>query len=120
MIEYNAKFPPPIKYSQQYDENHSWDGSDHFGASISFLDENLNKRGYRLVACSLAGVNAFFVREDLLENRFDDPCNAEHHYQPARYFLRSLASGHPGSNRTIENGMRDFPEKCVRQRLQEN
>jgi hypothetical protein len=105
VIEYNAKFPPPLQYCQQYQETHRWKGTDDFGASISFLDNALNAMGYRLVACDIAGVNAFFVREDLVADRFHAPCNALHHYQPARYFLLGLTSGHPASNATIENAL---------------
>ena len=107
VIEYNAKFPPPIKYCQKYNEYHSWDGSDDFGASITFVDEKLNIMGYKLVACNLSGSNAFFVRQNLLEDKFDEPFNAEHHYQPARYFLDGLESGHPASNTTIENAIKE-------------
>ena len=106
IIEYNAKFPPPIQYCQKYNEHHRWNGTDDFGASIAFLDKTLNEMGYKLVACNLTGSNAFFVRSDLLEDKFHEPCNAEHHYRPARYFLLGLSSGHPASNGTIENAIR--------------
>jgi hypothetical protein len=106
VIEYNAKFPPPIQYCQQYNEQHRWDGTDDFGASIDFLDEKLNEMGYKLVACNLTGSNAFFVREELVEDKFHEPCNAKHHYQPARYFLQGLTSGHPASNDTIEKAIK--------------
>jgi len=105
-IEYNAKFPPPIQYCQKYNEHHRWDGTDDFGASIAFLDKTLNETGYKLVACNLTGSNAFFVREELLEDKFHEPCNARHHYQPARYFLHGLMSGHPASNTTLENSIK--------------
>lgn len=105
VIEYNAKFPPPIQYCQKYNENHRWDGSDDFGSSIAFLDKNLNNMGYKLVGCNVAGSNAFFVKKALLKNKFNNPNNAEHHYQPARYFLLGLTSGHFASNSTIENSI---------------
>jgi len=106
VIEYNAKFPPPMQYCQKYNENHRWNGTDDFGVSIDYLDKTLNEKGYKLVACTLTGSNAFFVREDLLEDMFHEPCNAMHHYQPARYFLHGLTSGHPSSNGTIENAIK--------------
>jgi hypothetical protein len=106
VIEYNAKFPPPIQYCQKYNEYHRWNGTDDFGASIAFLDKTLNEMDYKLVACNLTGSNAFFVRKELLEDKFHEPCNAMHHYQPARYFLLGLTSGHPASNATIENSIK--------------
>ena len=106
VIEYNSKFPPPIQYCKQYNENHIWNGSDDYGASIAFYDKALNEMGYKLVVCDLTGSNAFFVREELIEDKFHEPCNAEHHYQPARYFLNGITSGHPASNGTIENRLR--------------
>jgi len=103
IIEYNAKFSPPIQYCQKYNVNHSWNGTDDFGVSISFLDKKLNAMGYKLVACNLTGSNAFFVRADLVEDKFHEPYHAKNHYQPARYFLTGLPSGHPASNSTILN-----------------
>jgi hypothetical protein len=106
VIEYNAKFPPPIQYCQDYNEHHRWNGTDDFGASITFLEKTLNEMGYKLVVCNLTGSNAFFVRSELLEDKFHEPCTAEHHYRPAQYFLLGLTSGHPASNTTIENAMK--------------
>lgn len=105
IIEYNAKFPPPIQYCQQYNVNHRWDGSDDFGASIAFLNDKMNAKGYKLVACNLTGSNAFFVREELLEDKFYQAGDVKSHYQPARYFLLGLTSGHPASNATIEKAI---------------
>ena len=50
--------------------------------------------GYALVGCSAAGVNAFFVREDLARGRFHAPFDAATHYEPPRYFLHDLHRGH--------------------------
>ena len=43
--------------------------------------------GYALVGCDLAGTNAFFVRDDLVGDRFVAPFTAENHYEPVRYPL---------------------------------
>ena len=32
IVEYNGKFPPPIKWRIKYDPSHSWDSSDYQGA----------------------------------------------------------------------------------------
>jgi hypothetical protein len=95
VVEYNARFAPPIEWVMAYNKDHSWDGSDYFGASLSSYTRLLN--AYSLVGCSLTGINAFFVRSDLLgDNLFMGPFTAETHYEPARYWLLpGLYGGHP-------------------------
>jgi hypothetical protein len=107
VIEYNAKFPPPVMFCMRYDESHVWDGSDHFGASIKFLEIEFDKRNYYLVGCNLTGSNAFFVRKDLVGDKFLEPFSAEVHYEPARYYLTVYSSGHKPSFETLEQS--DFP-----------
>ncbi len=70
VIEFNAKFPPPMEWIMPYNPTHIWDGTDNHGASLQSL-VNLGKtKGYNLVATNLNGVNAFFVREDLCGDKF--------------------------------------------------
>lgn len=88
VAEYNAKFPPDITWVMQYNEEHRWDGTDYFGASLKALEILLSERGYSLVGCNLLGCNAFFVRNDLASSSlFEAPFTSENHYEPARYFL---------------------------------
>ena len=95
-IEYNAKFPPPISIAQRYDPEFKWGGTDYMGASLAAIAKVGSAKGYSLVGCSLAGVNAFFVRNDLMSDRFQAPFTAENHYQPPRYFLEgTFVAGHP-------------------------
>ncbi len=104
VLEYNAKFPPPIDYCMGYSQDHRYNGSDCFGASLSWLESRLAPRGYRLVGCNLTGSNAFFVREDLCGQHFLAPFTAVTHYQPPRYELSAGfadMSGHPPSYRTL-------------------
>ena len=68
VIEYNAKFPPPIIYCMGYNEKHIWDSTDNFGASLKFLEIKLKEKGYDLIGCNLTGSNAFFVREHLTKD----------------------------------------------------
>jgi len=103
VIEYNAKFPPPIVFCMRYNEKHVWDSTDNFGASLKFLEIKLGEKGYNLVGCNLTGSNAFFVRQDLTGDKFASPFTAENHFQPARYWLGMTASGHPASYSTLEN-----------------
>ena len=107
IIEYNARFFPPIKYCMKYKPNFIWDWSDNGGASIKYLEMIANKKGYKLVACNLSGVNAFFIREDLVNNKFEAPFTAEKHYEPARPYLSKIKTGHPASFKTLENNYID-------------
>lgn len=97
IMEYNAKFPPPIRYCMDYNEHHVFEHDDCFGASLKFLEIRLAEKGYCLVGCNLTGVNSFFVRKDLVSDRFMEPFSAEHHYEPARYYLTGLSAGWPPS-----------------------
>jgi hypothetical protein len=101
-IEYNAKFSPPILFCMDYDANHVWSGDDCFGASLKFLELEFRRKGYALVGCNLTGVNAFFVREDLVADQFLPPFTAENHYEPARYHLMRTSSGHRASFAALE------------------
>lgn len=105
VIEYNAKFTPPTLFCMDYDETHIWEKDDCFGASLKFLEINLARKGYCLVGCNLAGVNAFFVREDLVCNKFLTPFTAENHYEPARYYLSGYFAGHPATYKTLAKSL---------------
>jgi hypothetical protein len=100
VIEYNATLRPPMSFTVPYRPDGRWDGSNFYGASLEALVRLGAEKGYRLVGCSLAGVNAFFVRADLCGNRFLEPATAQEHYEPPRHYLHLLPSGHrprPGS-----------------------
>ncbi|HEY3918077.1 MAG TPA: hypothetical protein VGL83_09800 [Stellaceae bacterium] len=95
VLEYNARFAPPVDWIMAYDENHVWRGSDHFGASLVSYATLLRDKGYSLVGCNLSGTNAFFVRGDLVGELFLGPFTAETHYEPARYWLiPAFGAGH--------------------------
>jgi hypothetical protein len=95
VIEYNGKFPPSLSIAQAYNAAHRWSGTDYGGASLSAITKIAERKGYALVGCNVMGVNAFFVRQDLLEDKFCPPYTAENHYQPARYFLwPTFVAGH--------------------------
>jgi hypothetical protein len=95
IIEYNAAYPPPIEFVVPYHPQLTWDGSNYFGASLASMAKLGSEKGYGLVGCNLAGVNAFFVRTELLSS-FHEPYTAEEHYEPARYELGlALRNGHP-------------------------
>ncbi len=103
IFEYNSKFPAHIEYCMEYKEDYGWDGTDNFGVSLKYLETRLSKKGYCLVGCGVAGFNAFFVRQDLIKDKFLAPYTAENHYEPARYWLGKPANGHKPSYMPLEH-----------------
>ena len=93
-IEYNATLRPPMSLTVPYDPDGAWDGTNFYGASLAALTHLGVAKDYRLVGCSIAGVNAFFVRADLCGDRFLEPATAEEHYEPARHYFHLLPAGH--------------------------
>lgn len=87
ITEYSALYPPPVDWKVEYSAQKTWNRSSYAGASLKAYELLLNKAGYGLVGCDLCGVNAFFVREDLLGDHFLAPFTAENHYEPLRDFL---------------------------------
>lgn len=63
VIEYNAALPRSARLVQPRGLDRPWDGTDRFGASLGALESLGRRKGYALVHTDLAGVNAFFVRE---------------------------------------------------------
>jgi hypothetical protein len=96
VIEYNCSLRPPLSLVVPYSENATWPGGNYFGASLNALVSLGRAKGYRIVGCCFAGVNAFFVREDLCGDHFVEPATAEEHYEPGRYFCKLMLSGHSG------------------------
>lgn len=93
-IEYNATLRPPLSLTVPYDPNGAWDGTNFYGASLEALVRLGTQKGYHLVGCSIAGVNAFFVRADLCGDKFLEPATAEAHYEPPRHYFHLLPAGH--------------------------
>ena len=52
ILEYNAKFPPPIKWTIEYDVNHVWDVTDYQGASLAAFAELLSEFCTQLFAAT--------------------------------------------------------------------
>ena len=93
VVEYNAAFAPDLSWIHPYVENGGWDYTQEFGASLKAFELLGRERGYSLVGCDLTGINAFFVRNDLVGDHFISPPTAENHYEPPRYSL-TLRHGH--------------------------
>ena len=102
IAEYNAKFPPPIKFKIKYDSNFIWRGDDYFGASLSEFADVLKKYSYELVCCnSHTGSNAFFIKNDFIELFKEVPKDIGKIYVEPHYQLYERY-GHPQSIKTIE------------------
>jgi hypothetical protein len=67
ILEYNSMFGPDravtVPYDPTFDRHHHH--SMYFGASLLALTRLSARKGYRLVAIEPAGVNAFFLRDDV-------------------------------------------------------
>jgi Flp pilus assembly protein TadD len=89
VIEYNSSFAPSSSMTVNYvagDQVNLGARLNDFGASLKAYEKLGVKKGYRLVGCDLRGVDAFFVRQDLVSDRFSEPFTAENHYEPPRFF----------------------------------
>lgn len=93
VLEYNSIFAPPIEWIAAYDPQRWWQGGDDYSASLKSFELLLGTKGYALVGCTLNGNNAFFVRRELVGDRFVSDTSAEHHYEPQRFWLTNAAIG---------------------------
>jgi len=66
IVEYNPAFGPDESKTIPFDPTYTWDGTRWYGASLRALQRLGESRGYTLVYAN--GVNAFFVRDELLGN----------------------------------------------------
>ena len=101
IVEYNAKFPPPVEKTIKYDPKFIWDYDDYFGSSLQLLENTLKKIGYVLVGCNALGVNAFFIKKELVKNKFPKNSTAQFHYQEFRIGLNNIKSSHINSNKWL-------------------
>lgn len=101
ICEYNAKFPPPVRFTVDYDPAHEWQNDDYVGASLQSLVDMFAKYNYALICCNAAtGVNAFFVQTRHLAKFNDVPGDIQSIYADPFYQLIPQI-GHPKSIKTI-------------------
>ena len=102
IVEYNAKFPPPIRFAIDYDPAFVWSGSDYCGASLQSFIGLFDSFGFRLVCCNVTGANAFFVARRHANLFADLPEDAGELFMPPNYnwFLKR---GHATDPRSIEH-----------------
>lgn len=87
IIEYNAFIPYDVEWIMNYQKNKIWDYSTAFNSSLKSLEKLGKIKGYKLVACCKNGVNAFFVRKDLITGQFPE-LDIHDIYMPIRYYLK--------------------------------
>lgn len=116
VIEYNALLGPSAAWIMEYDPAHTRERiivTSYYGASLKAMEMLGKRKGYSLVGCDFLGVNAFFIRDDLLQDKFCAPCTSENHFEPNRLFLyrrngppRKIGRFViPGSRETERDGM---------------
>lgn len=70
VAEYNHRFGPreavTVPYREDFDRRKAHPSLCYFGASLKALCLLAERKGYAFVGCGSAGLNAFFVREDVL------------------------------------------------------
>lgn len=86
-IEYNGIFPPTMARVVRYYPEYQWGYSGLYGSPLKAFELLAKEKGYSLVGCVFLGNNAFFIRNDLLKDKFLAPYTAEIHYEPSRLFL---------------------------------
>ena len=94
VVEYNSGIAPDVAWIHPFERDGIWDITQAQGASLKAYELLGRKQGYSLVGCDITGINAFFVRDDLLGNHFMPPFTSENHYEPPRHFL-TYRFGHP-------------------------
>ncbi len=94
ILEYNASHEADVDWVMPYNSTHVFDGTSYFGASLLALDKLGKEKGYTLVNCDSRGVNAFFVRNDLLGNHFSHTdLGSKYFYMSPKY--NCFFYGHP-------------------------
>ena len=85
IIEYNASLGPELSLSIKYNPNfyrhliHPW----YHGASLKALQKLGDNLGYSLIGCESNGINAFFLRKDLLCEKLKKQSVADCYYPHA-------------------------------------
>lgn len=87
VIEYNSLLGPAQPLAMPYDPKWVWDRKMHFNSSLKAYELLGKEKGYSLVYCNIMGCNAFFVRNDLLADKFSGPFTSENFFQSSKLFL---------------------------------
>ena len=87
VTEYNGSKPPPQRWIMEYNPSHRFDGTTYYGASLASLNALAERLGYALVGTNRGGINAFWLRNDVLEGSGFRKLTPEEAYHPPRRFL---------------------------------
>ncbi|HWD29516.1 MAG TPA: hypothetical protein VG387_20255 [Rhizomicrobium sp.] len=72
IVEFNASFGPAravtVPYEREFDRTTKHPSMLYWGASLAAFTKLADARGLALIGCDPEGVNAFYVRRDLLQN----------------------------------------------------
>ncbi len=72
IIEYNASFGPErsvtVPYDPEFDRFKKHNSGYYHGASLKALEKLGKEKGYSLICCDSKGVNAIFLKQDLINN----------------------------------------------------
>lgn len=111
ICEINGMFPPPIKFTVEYNASHEWLRDDYQGASLALMSELLTSFGYKLIVCNGAtGVNAFFVLNEFAELFPETPSDIEEIYVEPLH-INYTGSTFPRSLDTISQILKDDAEQ---------
>jgi SAM-dependent methyltransferase len=85
VMEMNPHYSPPSRWVMAYNEAHQWHVDDYYGASLGGLHSLARSLGYTLLGTDRRPVNAFFVRDDLLEGTGFPGLSPEQAYRSPAY-----------------------------------
>ena len=103
IVEYNAKFIPPIDWKVDYSPDNAWQYDDYFGASLTSFAKLFKQHGYFLACCNgFTGANAYFIRNEHRDLFADVPTDIMDIWIGPSYHL-PRTHGHSPSPRTVES-----------------
>ena len=89
IVEYNAIFPPEIRWKMPYNAKHTWNRDSYFGASLASFVDLFKSYNYFLCACNPStGSNAFFVKNQYRDLFEDVPESINDVYMEPNYLGR--------------------------------
>lgn len=86
IVEYNGSLDVRQELVMPRDDNHQWDGTDYFGASLGAYGALGRRKGYRLIYTDRTGTNAFFVDAS-------DACLFPEHVDPPERYANYYGQG---------------------------
>jgi hypothetical protein len=88
IMEYNSVFGKDRSITVPYNKNFIRTKAHYsnlfFGASLPAFEYALSKKGYALIGCNLAGINSYFVRKDLLNEKVHE-LSVEKAYKESKF-----------------------------------